>query len=96
MKAAERAHYDAILMDCHMPGVDGFEATTRIRTVVGDRIPIIAFTANALPGDRQRCLAAGMNDYVPKPVRADRLQEILDRWVPRRSDPPNVNRRLAS
>ncbi|MHC4077957.1 MAG: response regulator, partial [Planctomycetota bacterium] len=75
--------YDLILMDCEMPQVDGFEATRQIRgSEAGDRrIPIIAMTANAMSGDRQRCLEAGMDDYVSKPYRLKDLQATLERWI---------------
>jgi signal transduction histidine kinase/CheY-like chemotaxis protein len=74
--------WDAILMDCQMPGVDGFEATRRIRRQLNGRpLPIIALTANALSGDREACVAAGMNDFIPKPVRQPELRTCLERWL---------------
>jgi len=77
------ASYDLILMDCEMPKIDGFEATRQIRgRETGDgRIPIIAMTANAMTGDRQRCLEAGMDDYLSKPYRLKDLQVTLERWI---------------
>lgn len=82
--AAARNRYAAILMDSQMPGLDGFGATGEIRSLEGEahHTPIIAMTARAMPEDRARCLAAGMDDYVPKPVRAEDLAEALARWVP--------------
>ncbi len=76
--------YDLVLMDCQMPVLDGFDATHRIRVQGGTaaRIPIIAVTAHALAGDRERCLAGGMDDYLTKPLRLDDLQRVLARWVP--------------
>jgi CheY-like chemotaxis protein len=76
--------YDLVLMDCQMPVMDGFEATRAIREREGERrhTHIVAVTANAMEGDRQRCLDAGMDDYLPKPFRGGDLQRILDRWVP--------------
>ncbi len=74
------AAYDAIFMDCQMPDMDGFETTARIRSsgVRGRSIPIIATTASSMVGDRERCLAAGMNDYVSKPLSLRDLQRVLD------------------
>jgi CheY-like chemotaxis protein/HPt (histidine-containing phosphotransfer) domain-containing protein len=87
--AFERRPYDAILMDGQMPETDGFEATRLIRAREGaHRTPIIAVTASAMSGDRERCLAAGMDDYVAKPIGPEQLQEVLRRWVPEASPPP--------
>ncbi len=82
MWAARR--YDLILMDCQMPEMDGYAATRAIREREGDgaHIPIVAMTAEAMRGDRERCLAAGMDDYVAKPVRAEALYAMLDRHMP--------------
>ncbi len=80
-------HFDAILMDCQMPGVDGFEATHRIRAAeTTRRIPIVALTASALKGDRERCLEAGMDDYISKPVDFELLRRTLERLT----GPPSV------
>ncbi|MBM3786746.1 MAG: response regulator [Acidobacteria bacterium] len=77
----KEAHFDAIFMDCHMPVMDGFAATRAIREFEGAkrRTPIIAMTANAMPGDREKCLAAGMDDYIAKPVRLDDITSKLGR-----------------
>jgi len=87
----ERTRYDAILMDCHMPVMDGFAATVQIRhrQSGGERTPIIAMTAGVLAQDRERCVAAGMDDFVPKPVDADLLATTLDRWIDRDGAPPD-------
>jgi two-component system sensor histidine kinase/response regulator len=76
--------YAAVLMDCHMPVMDGFAATKEIRDRQqnGNRMPIIAMTAAAMSEDRDLCLAAGMDDYVSKPVSLTALDEALSRWVP--------------
>ena len=81
LEAANQDIYDLILMDCQMPEMDGFEATEKIRARGQGRIPIIAVTANAMAGDRERCLASGMNDYISKPVTPEKIEGILDRWV---------------
>ncbi len=89
-----RIPYDLVLMDCQMPQMDGFEATLRIRSGEAgpdrERIPIIAMTARAMQGDREQCLASGMNDYVPKPVDSILLAQVLERWLTDGADPrPN-------
>ena len=86
VEAVTRADYDAVLMDCQMPVMDGFEATSVIRAAESGRsrrVPIIALTASAMASDRERCLAAGMDDYLTKPIKPTDLAEILARWIPR-------------
>ena len=84
MEALERRHYDAVLMDCQMPEMDGFAATVEIRRrqVGSPPVPIIAMTAGALAEDRERCLAAGMDDYIPKPIRMRELERVLGCRLP--------------
>jgi two-component system sensor histidine kinase/response regulator len=79
----ERGEHAAVLMDVQMPEIDGFEATARIRErETGDEhLPIIAMTASAMEGDRERCLQAGMDDYISKPLRPDQLDAVLERWL---------------
>jgi CheY-like chemotaxis protein/HPt (histidine-containing phosphotransfer) domain-containing protein len=86
-----RETFDVILMDVQMPELDGFEATRQIRQrekAGGTRIPIVAMTAHALKGDKERCLEAGMDDYVAKPIQAKALFEVLGRLVPAEETPP--------
>jgi CheY-like chemotaxis protein/HPt (histidine-containing phosphotransfer) domain-containing protein len=90
MIEAERDRFDAVLMDLQMPVMDGYAATRALRAQPGTAgLPIVAVTANALPSERERCLQAGMNDYVPKPIDPDRLRAVLEKWVqPRRAPAP--------
>ena len=78
-----RVPYAAVLMDCHMPVMDGYEATQRIRQEEGKHrhTPIIAMTASALEADLQRSFASGMDDHLSKPVKLDDLAQMLDRWI---------------
>jgi two-component system sensor histidine kinase/response regulator len=84
LQALEEAAFEVVLMDCQMPGMDGFVATARIREreqARGGHIPIIAMTANALEGDREHCLAMGMDDYISKPITRQGLWAVLSRWA---------------
>jgi CheY-like chemotaxis protein len=84
VELASREEFDLILMDVQMPRLDGYEATQRIREAEGQdrRVPIVALTAGVLTGERDRCLAAGMDDYLSKPVSMDSLCRALSAWLP--------------
>jgi PAS domain S-box-containing protein len=86
IKALEKEPYNMVLMDVQMPQMDGYETTRMIRdpasSVRNHHIPIVAMTAHAMTGDRQRCLAAGMNDYISKPVRSQQLHETIKKYLP--------------
>ncbi len=85
IRALETVAYDLVFMDVQMPVMDGFEATAAIRSsrtaAINPRVPIIAMTAHAMKGDRERCLKAGMDDYIPKPIVPKSLAAVLDKWL---------------
>lgn len=82
LDAVSKTRFDLIFMDCQMPGMDGYEATRHLRNLeVGSRTPVIALTAHAMQGDRERCLEAGMDDYLTKPFNLPSLRQIVERWM---------------
>jgi CheY-like chemotaxis protein len=85
LKALEMIPYDLVLMDCQMPEMDGYEATGEIRNprskVLNHQIPVIAMTAHAMKGDREKCLETGMDDYLCKPVNPQELNDMLEKWI---------------
>jgi PAS domain S-box-containing protein len=87
VEAVGRGGYDLVLMDCQMPEMDGYEATRVIRAAEKSRIPIVALTANAMEGDRNMCLEAGMDDHLAKPFLISQLGEILAAWLPEMTRP---------
>ena len=87
--ARDGTAFDAVLMDVHMPGIDGLETTRRLRRrFPAGTLPVIALTAAAFDDDRQRCLEAGMDDFLTKPFEFERLDAVLRRWIRRRPAPP--------
>jgi CheY-like chemotaxis protein/HPt (histidine-containing phosphotransfer) domain-containing protein len=84
--------YAAVLMDCQMPELNGYDTTRelRLREDGEASTPVIAMTANALRGDREKCLASGMDDYLPKPLSPDELDRLLQRWAPKASTTPDA------
>jgi len=89
-RAAAQNAYDIIFMDCHMPVMDGYDATRRIREDEqrrGRRTPIVALTADALAVDRERCIESGMDDFMTKPVSSSQLSAVIERWTGRKTNP---------
>jgi CheY-like chemotaxis protein len=99
VEAVHAGTYDAVLMDCQMPTMDGLTATAEIRlceqTSDAARLPIIALTANAMEGDRERCLAAGMDDFLSKPFTQQQLATLLRRWLALRALPEPERRDMS-
>ncbi len=94
VKELGESSYDLVLMDIQMPEMDGHEATRQIRKIESEsgkkRIPVIAMTAHAMKEDRDKCIAAGMDDYVPKPIDAKALLEALEKWLPKEKPAPDL------
>jgi CheY-like chemotaxis protein len=86
LEAHRKQPYDLILMDCQMPVMDGFEASREIRRLTLPQPAIVAVTANALVGERERCLNAGMDDYLSKPFQAEQLVAVVVKWIAIRRD----------
>jgi CheY-like chemotaxis protein len=85
LAAIAASEYDLVFMDCHMPRLDGYDAVRRLRKMGGSHLnlPVVAMTANALEGEREKCLAAGMSDFLPKPVDLKQMEQMLRRWLPK-------------
>ncbi|MDX2367709.1 MAG: response regulator, partial [Colwellia sp.] len=89
------SHHDLIFMDCQMPVLDGYEATAKIRAkptgIINSAIPIIAMTANAMAGDKQKCLDSGMDDYLSKPIEPEKVIHMLNKWLPTKAENKSTN-----
>jgi len=98
LEILSRESFDLVLMDCQMPEMDGYEATRRLREMEGDErhTVVIALTAHALKGDREKCLAAGMDDYLSKPFTIDQLRAMLEKWLKGKGQVDNETQRVLS
>ncbi len=95
LEEVKSQHFDLIFMDCQMPEMDGFEATAGIRALerqqIIRKIPIIAFTANAMKSDEEECINAGMDDFITKPISPQNLEKVLSRWLPHKRNIATIN-----
>ena len=95
LDALQTGKFDLVLMDLQMPEMDGFAATREIRTAEQgrqDHIPVIAMTAHAMKGDREECLAAGMDDYLAKPINSEELHQVIERVMSAGREPVSIQR----
>ena len=95
LDALRTRKFDLVLMDLQMPDMDGFAATCEIRRAEQDgqaHVPVIAMTAHAMKGDREECLAAGMDDYLAKPINSEELRQVIERVIMARKEPVSVQR----
>lgn len=96
MEMLSGKYYDLVLLDVQMPGMDGYETVRRIRQLSGSgsspRVPVVALTAHAMAGDRETCLAAGMDDYLAKPISGQLLADVLERWLDARTSDPTLDK----
>ena len=95
-----KSNFDLILMDCQMPEMDGFEATKNIREIESENsmtaTPVVAFTANAMQGDKEKCIGAGMDDYISKPINQNELEETLAKWLPHKLSSTPVTEKVSN
>jgi CheY-like chemotaxis protein len=90
LEAMRKKEYDLVFMDCQMPEMDGYQCTRQLRQALdvlsNHNVPVIAMTAHAMTGDREKCLAAGMDDYISKPIDSEQLRSVVLRWYGKRSN----------